>query len=71
VTIDGTWSGNLFDFYQIVIQRLVLHMKVPFRVRDDTRVDDTPVHEALREALVNTLIHADSSDHLSRATKRE
>jgi ATP-dependent DNA helicase RecG len=65
VTLDGTWSGNLFDFYQIVIQRLVRDLKVPFRLRGDTRVDDTPVHDALREALVNTLIHADYSDRLS------
>lgn len=65
VTLDGTWSGNLFDFYQIVIQRLVRDLKVPFQLRGDTRLDDTPVHEALREALVNTLIHADYSGRVS------
>jgi ATP-dependent DNA helicase RecG len=56
---DGTWSGNLFDFYQQVIQRLYRDLKVPFRLKGDERVDETPVHEALREALVNALIHAD------------
>ncbi len=65
VTPDGTWSGNLFDFYQIVIQRLVRDLKVPFRLTGDTRVDESPVHEALREALVNTLIHADYSGRAS------
>lgn len=65
VTLDGTWSGNLFDFYQIVMQRLVRDLKVPFQLRGDTRVEDTPVHEALREALVNTLIHADYSGRVS------
>lgn len=36
-------------------------VKVPFRIASDgiTRIDDTPVHKALREALANTLIHAD------------
>ena len=60
VTTDGTWSGNLFDFYRMVIGRLTQDLKVPFRLSADLeRVDDTPAHQALREALVNTLIHAD------------
>jgi predicted HTH transcriptional regulator len=65
VTLDGTWSGNVFDFYQLVMQRLVRDLKIPFQLRGDVRVDDTPVHEALREALVNTLIHADYSGRIS------
>ena len=65
LTTDGTWSGNLFDFYQLVIQRLFRDLRVPFQLRGDTRIDETPVHEALREALVNTLIHADHSGRVS------
>lgn len=34
-------------------------------LKGDTRIDDTPLHQALREALVNTLIHADYSDRAS------
>lgn len=59
VTTDGTWSGNLYDFYRRVIQKLFSDIKVPFKLKGAKRVDETPVHEALREALVNTLIHAD------------
>ncbi|MDM9383376.1 putative DNA binding domain-containing protein [Chlorogloeopsis sp. ULAP01] len=59
VTTDGTWSGNLYDFYRRVIQKLFSDLKVPFRLKGAKRVDETPVHEALREALINTLIHAD------------
>jgi predicted HTH transcriptional regulator len=59
ITTDGTWSGNLFDFYRRTIQRLYDGLKVPFRLVGDTRIDETPVHVALREALVNALIHAD------------
>jgi ATP-dependent DNA helicase RecG len=59
ITTDGTWSGNLYDFYRRTIQRLFDGLKVPFRLVGDTRVDETPVHVALREALVNALIHAD------------
>lgn len=59
ITLDGTWSGNLFDFYRRVYRKLVADLKVPFALRDGQRQDETPVHEALREALVNTLVHAD------------
>jgi hypothetical protein len=61
VTTDGTWSGNLYDFFQIVIQKLYRDLKVPFKLSGPSRIDDTPVHEALREALTNTLVHADYS----------
>ncbi|MEN0104817.1 MAG: RNA-binding domain-containing protein [Pseudomonas sp.] len=56
---DGTWSGNLFDFYRRVYPKLTEELKVPFTLKGGQRQDDTPVHEALREALVNTLVHAD------------
>jgi hypothetical protein len=59
ITLDGTWSGNLFDFYQRVIRKLTAELKIPFELKGDERQEDTPVHTALREALVNTLVHAD------------
>jgi ATP-dependent DNA helicase RecG len=60
VTLDGTWEGNLFQFYSRVIQRLSADLKIPFQLDSDLyRKDDTIVHEALREAVVNSLIHAD------------
>lgn len=62
---DGTWSGNLYDFFRRVYQKLTADLKVPFQLQDGQRVEDTPVHEALREALANTLIHADYSERMS------
>ena len=60
VTVDGTWRANLFQFYEKVIPRLTAELKVPFQLEPDLlRRDDTPVHEAIREALVNAMIHAD------------
>lgn len=56
---DGTWSGNLYEFYFLVMPRLTAHLQIPFRVDSLVRRDETDVHIALREALVNTLIHAD------------
>lgn len=65
LTTDGSWSGNLYDFYRQVIRKLNADLKVPFQLKDGERVEDTPVHVALREALVNTLIHADYSGRMS------
>lgn len=57
---DGTWESNLFQFFQRVVQRLSADLKIPFQLdRALYRKDDTIVHEALREAVVNALIHAD------------
>lgn len=62
---DGTWSGNVFDFYRRVYRKLVADIKVPFALKGGQRQEDTPVHEALREALVNTLVHADYTGRVS------
>jgi predicted HTH transcriptional regulator len=59
---DGTWNANLLEFYFKAIRKLHERLKVPFALDPDLfRRDETPVHEALREALVNALIHADYS----------
>jgi predicted HTH transcriptional regulator len=65
VTLDGKWSGNLFDFYTKVIKKLTADLKVPFKLEGDKRQDRTPIHDALREAFVNTLVHADYSGKAS------
>lgn len=62
---DGTWTGNLFEFYRRVYRKLIADIKVPFALKDGQRQDDTPVHEALREALVNSLVHADYTGRVS------
>ena len=65
VTIDGTWSGNIFDFYRIVIKKLFADLKVPFKLESDRREDDTLIHKAIRESFVNTIVHADFSGRSS------
>ena len=62
---DGSWSGNIYDFFRKVYQKLTADLKVPFQLQGGQRIEDTPVHEALREALANTLIHADFSGRVS------
>lgn len=56
---DGNWSGNLYDFFLQALRNLYRDLKVPFQLQKGQRIEDSPVHEAIREALINTIIHAD------------
>ncbi len=58
-SISGEWSGNVFDFYLLVNNKLVMDLKVPFKLRGMERVDNTPLHDAVREAFINCLSNAD------------
>ena len=62
ISSSGDWSGNLFDFYYRVYNRVTQIIKIPFKLEGDTRIEDTPVHKAMREAIANSLIHANYYD---------
>ena len=56
----GEWSGNIYDFFFKIADKLCSDIKRPFKMRNYLeREDDTPVHKAVREALANAVIHAD------------
>lgn len=59
ITYDGRWENNLYTFYNKVQPRLTADLKRPFRMEGITRVDDTPIHKAVREVLTNAIIHSD------------
>lgn len=59
ISTSGDWSGNVFDFVQKVLPKLQSGLKIPFVLQGNTRVDETPIHKLLREALTNTCVHAD------------
>ena len=61
VYYDGTWEANLFQFYRRVYNKLSASLPKPFALKDGVRVEDSPMHIALREAFVNCLIHCDYS----------
>lgn len=64
LTIDGYWEANVFQFYQQMMARFARDpgLKRPFaQDAEGVRPMGTPVHDALQEALVNALIHADYS----------
>ncbi len=56
---EPEWSGNIFDFYSRVSAKLLLDLKKPFKLVNQVRVDETPLHDAVREALVNCLVNTD------------
>ncbi|MBQ6327827.1 MAG: putative DNA binding domain-containing protein [Kiritimatiellae bacterium] len=57
---DATWSGNIYDFYMMIYDRITSHVKMPFELdAEGLRVDENEIHKSLRELLANALIHAD------------
>ena len=56
---SGDWTGNIQDFFFRVNSKIAQDIKTPFKLEGITRVDDTPIHKAVREALVNCLVNAD------------
>ena len=59
LTYDGSWENNLYNFFTRVIGKLTEDLKRPFKFKGIERIDDTPVHKAVREALTNMIIHSD------------
>ncbi len=59
LTYDGMWENNLYNFMRQVMPKLVSGLRRPFRLEGMVRIDDTPVHKAIREAVVNMIIHSD------------
>lgn len=59
VTYDGTWENNLFNFFTKITPKLTENLRKPFVLEGMQRIDDTPIHKAIREAFVNMIIHAD------------
>ena len=54
---DGYWEANLYQFFNRAYAKLVQQLPVPFKLEGIQRVDETPAHKSIREALVNTLVH--------------
>ena len=60
LTNDGTWAGNLYEFFFLVLAKLQTWVRRPFELnRDMTRRDETSAHIAIRETLANAIVHAD------------
>ena len=56
---DGMWEANLYQYYVRVYNRLIQSLPRPFMIKDGVRQEETPAHDAVREALINCIIHQD------------
>lgn len=56
LTYDGRWENNLYQFYHRVMPKLTIDLPHPFQMEGIQRVDDTPQHKAVREALTNAIL---------------
>ncbi|MCL2815298.1 MAG: putative DNA binding domain-containing protein [Oscillospiraceae bacterium] len=62
ISTSGEWSGNLYDFFYKTYNKLIQNpnIKIPFKIENGRdRIDDTPVHKTMREALANSLFNTD------------
>lgn len=60
-------ENNLFQTFLLIYERLLKKTEIPFSVRQGVRNDDPSHLQALREALVNLVIH---TDYFSRSNPR-
>lgn len=67
---SGTWSGNLYDFYIRVFLKITKGVKNPAAGRAQKN-SETPVHRAIREALVNCLVNADYQEKQGVIVQKE
>ena len=58
-SMSGDWTGNIFDFFMRIETFIAQDLPKPFQIRGLERIDVTPMHEAVREALCNTLSNCD------------
>lgn len=60
IIYDGTWEDNLYNFFYLTINKIYKNLEKNFNLLKDnlTREELTEVHIALREAFINSIIHA-------------
>mgnify|MGYP003318128712 CR=1 FL=1 len=49
---SGDWSGNVFDFFFRVLGKITKDIKKPFKLDGIQRIDDTPVHKAVKSIVL-------------------
>ena len=57
--VRATGAGLYLISFFVFMGKIVKDLKIPFKLEGITRIDDTPVHKALREALANCIVNTD------------
>lgn len=68
---DGTWEANIYQFFFRVYNQLSQTIPTPFKLEGVVRTDETPAHVAIREALVNLLVHSSYAEQGNIVVIRE
>ncbi len=56
---SGEWSGNLYEFFIRTYQCICRNIRIPVAFDRKYPGSETPIHNAIKELLVNCLVHAD------------
>lgn len=56
---DGLWEANLYQFYIRTYNKLIQALPRPFKLAEGVRQEETAAHDAVREALINCIVHQD------------
>ena len=56
IYLDRMWEANLYHFYIKVYNRLIQVLPHPIMIKDGIQQEETPAHDAIREALINCII---------------
>ena len=64
------WEGNLLTAFERIYPRLIEDLPLAFELEGPYRVQEGRLQGALREALINLLVHADYTEHDVSLIKR-
>lgn len=59
LTDDGRWEHNLYNFLMLSMQKLLFTLPSEGKLEGTVRKDGGPLHEAVREAMINTITYCD------------
>lgn len=59
LTDDGRWEPNLYNFATLVMRKLLFTVPTEGRLHGTIRKDGGDMHEAIREATINTISYCD------------
>ncbi len=59
LTDDGRWEDNIYNFLMLAMRKLLFTLPSEGKLHGMHRVDGGPLHEAVREAMINCITYCD------------